>query len=389
MANYISSIANRFYCATEQSYGVAGTVSAANRFPALRLQASQAVEQGRRYDKTGSRTYLGTSKQARRQSAFQVRTYLTSWNGIGEPSYGPLFHAALGAVDPVPGMLQISGMTNSIQLTTSTAHGFRIGSAISVGDEIRFVTGTPDSVTLTLNAPFSETIEAGTDLGPAVTYRLTTDLSSVSLYDYWDPTSAVSRLIVGAAVDSFGVSVNGDYHEFAFSGPAADLLDSTSFQPGTSGLALFPSEPPMADFDYSIVPGHLGQVWLGAMANQFYVLSAANIKLKNNLESRINEFGSVLPRAVVPGRRQVSVDFSVYAQDDEQCLDLYRAAKQRNPISAMLQLGEEQGQLMGIYVPAMLPEIPEYDDSETRLQWRFTNNLAQGRSDDELFIAFA
>src|SRR5579863_4158688 len=97
MANYISSNANRFYIALETAYGQAAPVSSANRFPAVRLQAQQMLEMGRRLDKTGTRTFQGTPKTARRQTAFEARTYLTSWNGTAEPSYGPLFQAALGA----------------------------------------------------------------------------------------------------------------------------------------------------------------------------------------------------------------------------------------------------------------------------------------------------
>jgi hypothetical protein len=55
----------------------------------------------------------------------------------------------------------------------------------------------------------------------------------------------------------------------------------------------------------------------------------------------------------------------------------------------MVQLGEQAGQLFGAYMSAMIPEVPEFDDSETRLQWKFTNSRAQGSVDDELYIAFA
>ena len=63
--------------------------------------------------------------------------------------------------------------------------------------------------------------------------------------------------------------------------------------------------------------------------------------------------------------------------------------KERSLISAMLQLGQQQGEIMGIFFPQVTPEVPNYDDSETRLQWQFRNNLAQGTTDDEIFIAFA
>jgi hypothetical protein len=55
----------------------------------------------------------------------------------------------------------------------------------------------------------------------------------------------------------------------------------------------------------------------------------------------------------------------------------------------MLQLGEQERQLCGIYAPAVIPEVPEFEDRETRLQWRFRNNRAQGTANDELIIAFA
>jgi hypothetical protein len=55
----------------------------------------------------------------------------------------------------------------------------------------------------------------------------------------------------------------------------------------------------------------------------------------------------------------------------------------------MLQLGQQQGQLMGIYMPNVTPEIPNYIDSDLRLVWDFNNNLAQGTADDEIYIAFA
>ncbi|MGH9582570.1 MAG: hypothetical protein ACRD4O_06515, partial [Bryobacteraceae bacterium] len=81
--------------------------------------------------------------------------------------------------------------------------------------------------------------------------------------------------------------------------------------------------------------------------------------------------------------------FSVFAQDDAQTTGLYAAAKQRMPISGMLQLGQQQGQIMGVFLSSVIPEIPQYNDTETRLQWQFKNNLAQGTADDEVYFGFA
>ena len=389
MGTYISSNANRFYTVIEATYGQAATVTAANRFPAVRLQAHQVLVPGKRQDKTGSRTFLGVSPSSRRKTAFEVRTYLTSWSAVGEPSYGPLFHAGLGAAPQYSSGLVVASMPNSTQIQTTVPHGLLPGAAISYMGEIRFVTGVPASQLLNVNAPFSNLAQPNASLSPVITYQLATSLPSVTLYDYWDATNSIDRIVTGAGVDTLEVTVNGDYHSFAFSGPAADLLNASTLIPGTGGLSSFPAEPALGSFDYSIVPGHLGQVWLGNPLNQYFTMTAANIAVKNNLDLRNQEFGTSYPAAIVPGPREVAATFTLMVEDDAQTTGLYAAGKQRTPVSAMLQLGQQQGQLMAIYLPNMMPELPAYNDAETRLQWSFSNNLAQGTANDELYIAFA
>ncbi len=386
---YISSNANRFYAAVESAYGQAAAVTSANRFPAVRMQAQQLLQPGKRLDKTGTRTFFGTPVSSRRQTAFETRTYLTSWIWPGQPSYGPLFQAALGAAPVVNSGLLVGAVTNGTQLETTTPHGLSGGLAVSYSGEIRFVTEIIDSSSIVINAPFSITPPVNSALAPAVTYPLAITLPSVTLYDYWDPITAVSRIITGAVVDTLTLSVDGDYHELVFTGPACDLLDSTSFAAGSAGLVSFPAEPSLTSFDYSIVPGHLGEVWLGAPPAQFFTLTQASLEVKNNIDIRNQEFGSSYPRAFTPAMRQVACNFALFAQDDSQTEGLYASAKQRTTVSAMLQLGKQQGQVMGVYIPAVTPEVPNYDDSETRLQWTFKNNLAQGTAENEIYIAFA
>lgn len=389
MGSYISSNANRFYAAIEAIYAQAAAVSAANRYPAVQLQASQVLERGKRLDKTGTRTFLGTPATSRRSTAFAAKTYLTSWNGTTEPGYGPLFHCAMGGTPQLSSGLVVGGAPTPTQIQTTTAHGLAAGAAVSYMNEIRFVTSAPDSVTINFNAPFSNVPLANSLLSPTITYGLTTALPSMTLYDYWDPITAVSRIVTGAAVNLFNVTVNGDFHEFSFSGPAADLLDSSSFAPGSAGLASYPAEPALSSFDYSIVPGHLGEVWIGSVPDQFFTLTEATIEVNNNLAVRNMEYGSSYPRAIAPGEREVASTFTLFAQDDSQTEALYVAAKDRALVSAMLQLGQQNGQIMGIFMPSVTPEIPAYVDSQTRLQWQFKNNLAQGTADNEISIAFA
>jgi hypothetical protein len=278
---------------------------------------------------------------------------------------------------------------NGVQIQTQAPHDLNIGSVISNGAELRFVTAVQDSSTLSINAPFLAPPGVGAVLAPTISYGLATQLPSLSLYDYWDPANAVSRLIMGAGVDKFQIDVKGDTHELIFSGPAADVLDSCSAVFGVSGIESFPPEPAVSAFDYSIVAGQLGQVWLGSPLSQVFTLTEAAIEINNNLLVRNQEFGSSYPMAIVPGPREVVSTFTLFAQADVETRSLYAAAKSRTPVSAFLQLGQQQGQMMAIYLPNVVPELPLFNDSEPYLLWEFKNNLAQGVSNDEAYIAFA
>ena len=67
---------------------------------------------------------------------------------------------------------------------------------------------------------------------------------------------------------------------------------------------------------------------------------------------------------------------------------LYQAARQQLPMSVMFQLGQVGSQLLGIYLPSVVPMVPEFDDSDTRLKWRFEDVRAQGTDNDEIVVAF-
>ena len=388
MSSYISSNANRFYTALETTYGSIGAITAANRIPAVKLTVRQQREVSTRKDKTGSRTFTGLPVGGRRQTNFELRTYLTSWQKSGAgPGYGPLFHAALGATPLLfPGGTVASYVDGKLDF--AAPHGLGAGQAVSCGGELRFVTAIVDANTVQLNAPFTAPPASGALVGAAVTYRPATELPSASLFDYWSPTTAVQRMLSGAAIDQMQIDVNGDYHEFTFSGLAQDVIDSASFSSSASQLQSYPVEPALGAFDYSIVPGNLGQAWLGATSNQFFTITNASIVLKNNLDARTKEFGSNLPRAISPGQRSVTATLQLYSQDDSATTGLYQAARQQSPISVMFQLGGVDGQVMGVQLKSVIAEVPEFDDSKNRLQWQFKSSRAQGTVDDEVSVAF-
>jgi len=246
-----------------------------------------------------------------------------------------------------------------------------------------------DPVSVFLNAPFSTPPQSGSTTNPTVTFLPGDTLPSCSVFDYWSPATALQRIICGAGIDDFSLEVNGDFQEFHFSGMAQDIIDSASFADGMGQLSAFPSEPPLSPFNHSIVPGNLGQIWMGLEPNRYATLTHAELRLQNDLETRSNEFGSQLPRAISPGTRKVTFDFTLFEQDDQATMELYQAARQQSPIPVMLQVGQTAGQLFGAYMKSVLPEVPEVDDSQKLVQWKVTGSRAQGSHNDELVVAFA
>jgi hypothetical protein len=389
MSCYISSNNERIYCALESSYGVIPTIVGGQRIPLLHLKTKQVPEQTGRKDKTGSRTFVGMPNSIRETTTFEVDTLLTQWDNMSAPPpYGPLFQCTMGGTPVIWAGGTVTSVTGGTEIAFTAAHGLSPGQAVSFSGEIRFVTAILNTTTLFINAAFNLTPVSGSAMGPTINYSLAESLPSASIFDYWSPSTAVQRIVEGAAMDKMTMKVNGDFQQFAFSGPARDLVDSASFASGQGGLTAFPAEPTAANYDYTIVPGHLGEVWMGVTPAQFMTITAAELTLDNNIELRVREFGSNYARCIAAAQRSVTLNFSLFEMPDAQTAGLYQAARQRSPISVMLQMGQAAGQMFGVYMPAMVPMVPEFDDSETRLQWRFQNNRAQGTVNDELYIAF-
>ncbi|MDP9169796.1 MAG: hypothetical protein M3N54_04205 [Acidobacteriota bacterium] len=386
--SYISSNANRWYCAKESAYGHIPAITAANRIPAVAMTAQQKREKSARKDKTGSRTWAGVPQGMRRETTFGLTSYMRDWADMTAlPPQGPLFESSLGAGGALwAGATPVSGDESTLHFLTP--HGLTPGQAVSSAGEIRFVANVVDPKTVVVNAPFTTTPVPGVPLGATATYNVAAELPSLSVFDYWDPVSALQRVLCGGAIDRMTAKLNGDFHEFEFKGMAQDVVDSASFVRGQGGATSFPAEPAADGLTYSPVPGNLGQVWLGVIPSQFFTVSSASVEIRNNLNMRNKEYGFSLPQGINPGEREVLVSLELFSQDDQATTALYQAARQQDPLGVMFQMGQIGGQLMGIYLKSLIPDVPEFDDSDKRLKWRFRDTRAQGTTDDEIVVAF-
>ena len=202
MSCYISSNNNRFYVALESTYGTVPTITGQNRIPAVKLDARQVLEQTSRRDKTGSRTFAGLPNSIRKRTAYQLNTFLTEWtNQSSPPSYGPLFQAAMGGSPLLFTGGTVASATGGTGVTFSAPHGLSAGQAVTCGGEIRFVAGIQSTTTVFLNARFTAGLTAGAAIGTTISYPLADGLGSASIFDYWDPSGAVQRILDGTPVD--------------------------------------------------------------------------------------------------------------------------------------------------------------------------------------------
>ena len=389
MSNCVLSNQNRFYVKVESSFGQVPAIAAADRLAAVQLKIRQRDELRERKDKTGGRTFVGVAPGGRRRTEFELATYLMTGTAPGSaPVAGRLFQATLGG-----GPLVFAGGTAGAGSTTTqvvfgSPHGLVEGQAFGFNDELRFIAAVGSPTSVTVSAPFTTAPTAGAALTGAVTYKPAADLPTVSIFDYWDPASVVQRILAGAACGVLRVKINADFHEFEFSGEAQDVLDSVSFAAGQGGLSAFPAEPAVSGSAALPVPGNLGQAWLGTTPSKFLTVTKATVELDNDLDLRNREFGSKLPQCAVPGLRKVTADVRLYEMDDAATKGLYQAARAQTPIGVMFQLGQSAGQLFGAYLKAVVPKVPEFDDSERALEWSFSDCRAQGAQDDEIFVAF-
>jgi hypothetical protein len=194
--------------------------------------------------------------------------------------------------------------------------------------------------------------------------------------------------LTGGTVDRLEIRVNADYHELQFSGEAQDVVDSESFESGDGGLSVFPDEPSLAGEYPPPIPGNLGQAWLGNPVSKYFTVTSAVVRLQNDIDLRNREFGTSTPMCIAPGVRNATADIELFETDSAATRSLFASAQAETPIQVMFQLGETAGQLLGVHMPAVVPELPRFDDTDRILRWRFENSRAQGTVDDEIAVAF-
>jgi len=390
MSCFIGSNNNRVYGALESVFGSAAAFSAVDRLPLSSFRLKERRVAGERRDKTGSRTYPGAPNNGRHSAILQLACYLTEWEAeSGFPAMDPILQAVTGGPVKISGPNSVDSYGGSLTLTTAQPHDLEAGQAISCGNEVRFVDAIADASTVILNARFTSDVYGGLPLNRAVTYTLGDLLKSLTLYDYWDPLAAVQRGVSGVGFEELRININGDFHEMTVAGEGRNYFDSVSFVDGIAGLSEFPPEPIVDAGSVKLIPGTLGQAWIGSTGTQSYNVLLGSVRLRNGIDFRRREFGSGVAGCIAAGARDVRLDLQLSANASADMAALFAASRVREPLPIMFQLGDAAGQLCGVYMKSVVPEVPSFEDSRTKLEWSIRDARAQGSHNDELYIAFA
>ncbi len=382
---YIQSASNRIFVRRESDSNDLLEMTTAELAPALQFEYRSEREQLLREDKNGLRSRMAVTGPVRETHQFFMKYYGTGWSGEGRNAVSALTESALwnSAVETTA-VEVIAAAGNQVSLASGSNLG--IGSALGYGGEIRFIEAVLSQSDYQLNAPFSIGIGPGAILETCLTWQPGDVPQRLAILDEWAPSNAVKRLFKGAVVDRLKIGVNNEFLEMEAYGYAQKMFDNiaSNYPEGQ----LFPTAPVAHSTNWSQpIPGHLGQVLIGQQDGRLCALTAAEIEIDNNVEARSNEFGCYETKNFVPGKRKVTVSISVYQRTDEMSRYIYDKASRNEPVSVMIQMGNQPGSLFAAYLPSVLFPTPEFDDSKARLVWRFSSGMAIGGVNDEIFLA--
>lgn len=385
-SEYIGTHSNRIYLKSEIDHPELNNMTASRVAPVTSLRVSSKRKQLVRRDKTGYRSESPVLGPQRELVEVSMNAYGTGWDGDpGKSAISPILESGFCAASVLGANLPVSVAAGS-QLTFAADANLSVGSALAFGSEIRFVAAVAGPRDVTLNAPFSIVPVTGSSVEGCANLAAGDSVRTMSVLDTWSPAQAVQRLLAGVTADQLSININNDFLEIGMRGFARNLVDSVS---GVGGAGfVFPAPPAGAGNSLAApIAGHLGQALLGIEGFSVCTLTEAKITIDNNIDPRTDEFGCYGTKAYTLGKRRVSLDMTLFERNDALSQTLYTNAVNNIPVPVMLQIGNQPGSMFGIYLPAVLFAVPEFEDTQSRLLWRFRSSLALGAENDEIFIA--
>lgn len=388
MSCFINATNERLYGAMESQYGQARTLAGSDRLSFRQLKVSERTRRAERRDKTGTRTRFAPHPEVRTDNRFELDCYFATRDPQA-PTDGVanLMEATLGGERITwNGLTAIDVSGNGQVVAFNAAHGLKVGQAVRFQGQLRFVKSVVNTTTITVSAPFGQGFQAGSVTGKTVSMWPGDKPKPLTMGNYWTPAGTLDRLLAGCVVNEMAVALNSDFHGASFRGSVREIASVTGFSPGSTGLVSFPAEPSNPTQTFQLVPGHVGRLFIGGA--EYYLLDLS-LRFLNNADTTTREFGMSLSPCYSADLRELSLQFQLYAAQDAAVNQLHVLSRSRLETDLTIQLGNQPGQLVGIYVPRFVPEIPELKDSDTRVAMSYPKSIAYGVSNDEVTVAFA
>lgn len=231
MSNYVLAPQQRAYAKIEATFGVNPGLAAGNGFRFMRLEPAKPQEYILRRDKQGTRTFPGVVPGGRRRGDLPIDAHVIPNGAAGtKPDMDPFYQAAFGTAGTTwVGNTVGAGSTTTSIVFVDNSQPLTVGQFISYNGEARYVTAYNSSTfTATVTPPFSFAPPAATVMGSSFNYLLGTNLPSVTIGSYWDPSTAEQDLITGWVCQTMRLTINTETTDVAFTGQAQDRQDNIS-----------------------------------------------------------------------------------------------------------------------------------------------------------------
>lgn len=374
------------YAVTESSYGTLTSPASTDAIRHLEFNVTDKLNRERSPQKRGTPDHA-ISLARRRTAAWSLG------NGFWEPSgtlglagyFAPLLKAGFGTQTSPALNTTINGVTNTPTITGSNlAVSVTNGVQLAVGDIIAVTRGTAREVTriktiTSASTPtpvthdtLSSTPLAGDVVTSGVNYKFATNLtSSVSMF-LFHTGGGFKQCCQGSIVDKIEIMFDGTKEAtIKMSGWGSKIVRTGFNQPGAHTTV------------GSAVAGMVGTFYLDAGA---FLINQLTVTMTNSEESRNNELGTAVATGHFRGgaRRTIDGSCSFYLEDTTVITNA--EAVTRNVIRAAV--GNTNGAMLGLVLPAMEWEIPEVPTTDgPKILTASGTGYASNTGNDGLFAA--
>jgi hypothetical protein len=216
----------------------------------------------------------------------------------------------------------------------------------------------------------------------SVTYTLSDAIKTFTLGRYRTPASVMQQLAVGCVVNEATFQLGQDVATWSASGACKWIIDSVTFASldaeGKSGLSAFPAEPSNPQTSGGIIAGFTGQATFDG--NVLANIRTATLRIQTGNDIVRDTFGKFYGDSTEGDLRAVSLQFSLYDQDDAGTTNLYQKALSKTPIDVILQIGTAAGSKWTFTLAGVQLAFPDLDDGQRRWAANFGDSPASGTS---------